>query len=44
VGEEFGYPYMLKARKDAYDGRGNYPVKREEDIEAALEALKGRSL
>ena len=43
-GEEHGFPYMLKARKDAYDGRGNYPVKTASDIKDALEALKGRSL
>jgi phosphoribosylaminoimidazole carboxylase len=44
IGSEFGYPFMLKARKDAYDGRGNYPVKSAADIKDALEALKGRSL
>eukprot|EP00946_MAST-07B_sp_MAST-7B-sp1_P001758 g1758.t1 len=27
VGEELGYPYMLKARKGAYDGKGNVVVK-----------------
>ncbi|TAQ89633.1 hypothetical protein B7494_g2042 [Chlorociboria aeruginascens] len=44
VGKELGYPFMLKARKDAYDGRGNYPVKSPSDIKDAIEALKGRSL
>jgi phosphoribosylaminoimidazole carboxylase len=44
VGMEYGYPFMLKARKDAYDGRGNFPVKSSGDIPAALEALKGRGL
>lgn len=44
VGEELGYPFMLKARKDAYDGRGNFPVKSPADIEEALEVLKDRSL
>ncbi|KAF4629453.1 hypothetical protein G7Y89_g8696 [Cudoniella acicularis] len=43
-GRELGYPFMLKARKDAYDGRGNYPVKSPADIEDALKALKGRDL
>lgn len=43
-GSEMGYPFMLKAKKDAYDGRGNYPVKSQGDIEIALEALKGRDL
>jgi phosphoribosylaminoimidazole carboxylase len=35
---------MLKARKDAYDGRGNFPVMSAADVEPAFEALKGRSL
>ena len=43
-GKEHGFPYMLKAKKDAYDGRGNYPVNSASDIKDALEALKGRSL
>lgn len=45
-GNEMGYPFMLKARKDAYDGRGNCPVKSEsdQDIREALDALKGRDL
>lgn len=30
-GKEFGYPYVLKARKYSYDGYGNYSVKNEED-------------
>ena len=25
-GEKYGYPYMLKARTDVYDGKGNYVV------------------
>ncbi|TVY42476.1 phosphoribosylaminoimidazole carboxylase [Lachnellula occidentalis] len=44
VGRELGYPFMLKSRKDAYDGRGNYPVKSPADISDALEALAGKSL
>ena len=44
VGNKFGYPFMLKARRDAYDGRGNFPVKSEAEIEEALDALKGRGL
>ncbi|KAE8449412.1 hypothetical protein EG329_008313 [Mollisiaceae sp. DMI_Dod_QoI] len=43
-GKEMGYPFMLKARKDAYDGRGNYPVKSTSDITDALKALKNRGL
>ncbi|RDW77976.1 phosphoribosylaminoimidazole carboxylase [Coleophoma crateriformis] len=44
VGKELGFPFMLKARKDAYDGRGNFPVMSAQDIPDALEALKGRGL
>jgi len=40
----FGYPFLLKARTDAYDGRGNALVKNKQDIEKGLEKLKNRSL
>lgn len=39
-----GLPIMLKARTQAYDGRGNYPVMSLSDIEPALEALGDRPL
>lgn len=32
---QFGYPFMLKARKDSYDGRGNFKVGTAADLEAA---------
>jgi 5-(carboxyamino)imidazole ribonucleotide synthase len=35
----WGYPLVLKARKDAYDGRGNARINTAEDIEVALEKL-----
>lgn len=44
VGRKLDYPYMLKSRTDAYDGRGNYPVMSVSDSGAALAALKGRPL
>lgn len=44
TGREYGYPFMLKARKDAYDGRGNYPIRQADDISDALDVLKGREL
>ncbi|KJR88077.1 phosphoribosylaminoimidazole carboxylase [Sporothrix schenckii 1099-18] len=31
----FGYPFMLKARKDSYDGRGNFKVGTAADLDAA---------
>lgn len=37
--EIFGYPFVLKARFDAYDGRGNFLVKSEKDIEEAFRKL-----
>jgi phosphoribosylaminoimidazole carboxylase len=36
-----GFPLMLKTRRDAYDDRGNYPLRSVSDIEPALKALKG---
>lgn len=39
-----GLPIMLKARTQAYDGRGNYPVMGLSDIEPALQALSDRPL
>jgi len=36
-GEIFGYPYLLKARFDAYDGRGNFVIKSADDIPIAFE-------
>ncbi|KAL8682547.1 MAG: hypothetical protein Q9224_000208 [Gallowayella concinna] len=44
IGEQLGYPYMLKSRTEAYDGRGNYPIKSPPDIPAALAALRDRPL
>ena len=44
VSRQIGFPFMLKARKGAYDGRGNYPVRSPEDFEPAMKALKGRDL
>ena len=38
-GEIFIYPFLLKARFDAYDGRGNAVIKSEGDIESAFEKL-----
>jgi phosphoribosylaminoimidazole carboxylase PurK protein len=38
-GKLFGYPFLLKARFDAYDGRGNALIKNESDIPSAFEKL-----
>lgn len=42
--DEIGLPFMLKARKGAYDGHGNYPVRSPEDFEPAMKALQEREL
>ncbi|MES2409257.1 MAG: 5-(carboxyamino)imidazole ribonucleotide synthase [Patescibacteria group bacterium] len=42
--ENFGYPFLLKARKDAYDGRGNALIRNEIDIKEGIEKLKSRTL
>lgn len=39
--QEWGYPIMLKARKDAYDGRGNFAIREEGQVEEAWTALGG---
>lgn len=44
VGDRLGYPYMLKSKTEAYDGRGNYPVKSIADIPDALATLHNRPL
>ncbi|KAH3900268.1 probable Phosphoribosylaminoimidazole carboxylase [Saccharomycodes ludwigii] len=44
VGEKLGFPYVLKSRTLAYDGRGNFVVEKKESIPDALEALANRPL
>lgn len=44
IGDKFGYPYMLKSRTLAYDGRGNFVVKDKTFVEKALKFLKDRPL
>ena len=42
--EVFKYPVFLKARFDAYDGRGNALIEKPDDIESALRKLADRDL
>ncbi len=42
--KKFGYPLLLKARRDAYDGRGNALIKNPKGIKKAMEKLSGRAL
>lgn len=44
IADQIGYPFMLKSRTEAYDGRGNYPVNSVSEIEPALAALDNRPL
>ncbi|KAF2803192.1 phosphoribosylaminoimidazole carboxylase [Mytilinidion resinicola] len=44
VGKRLGYPFMLKSKTEAYDGRGNYVVKSEGDVEEGIKALGARPL
>jgi phosphoribosylaminoimidazole carboxylase len=39
MGTKLGYPFMLKTRRNAYDGRGNFPVRSEADVSEAVNAL-----
>uniref|UniRef100_A0A6S8IX41 phosphoribosylaminoimidazole carboxylase n=1 Tax=Dunaliella tertiolecta TaxID=3047 RepID=A0A6S8IX41_DUNTE len=41
TGEKFGFPFMLKIKRLAYDGRGNAVVKNAADIDSAVESLGG---
>lgn len=36
--DELGYPAMLKARTGGYDGRGNFPIESEADVESTYAA------
>ena len=42
--KKFGLPILLKARHDAYDGKGNFLVKNLKGIEEGLKKLEGRDL
>ncbi len=42
--KKFGLPAMLKARRDAYDGRGNFKINSESDVQKAYDYFKGQPL
>lgn len=42
--QKFGLPMLLKARKQSYDGRGNYLLKNEEDIADGIQKLGSSEL
>jgi len=41
---KFGYPALLKARRDAYDGRGNFKINSPEDLQNGFDYFKGQNL
>ena len=41
---ELGLPVLLKARRDAYNGRGNFKITSENEIEKAYQHFDGKSL
>jgi len=42
--EYFGLPVLLKVRKDAYDGRGNYKITSSDEIEIAYASFDNKEL
>jgi len=42
--KNFGFPALLKARRDAYDGRGNFKIKSEDEIQKAFDYFQGQDL
>ncbi|MGI0047780.1 MAG: 5-(carboxyamino)imidazole ribonucleotide synthase [Nitrosotalea sp.] len=40
----FGYPVLLKARRDAYDGRGNFRIEDDGQVESAYNLFEGRQM
>lgn len=42
--KKFGIPVMLKARRDGYDGRGNFKINSERDVQNAYDYFEGQPL
>ena len=42
--KKFGLPVLLKARRDAYDGRGNFKINFEDDVQKAFDYFKGQNM
>ena len=42
--KELGLPVLLKARRDAYDGRGNFKITSSDEIEKAYQHFDGKNL
>ena len=44
AGLQYGYPYVLKKRKFAYDGNGNFVVHNENEVSSGYDKLGGSEL
>jgi len=42
--KELGLPVLLKSRRDAYDGRGNFKITSSDEVEKAYQHFDGKSL
>ena len=42
--KKFGFPVLLKARRDAYDGRGNFKINSKDEVQKAYDYFKGQPL
>ena len=42
--KNFGFPVILKSRRDAYDGRGNFKINSEDEIQKAFDYFKGQNI
>ena len=42
--KDYGFPVLLKARRDAYDGRGNYKINNSNEIKPAFEYFKNQPI
>jgi len=42
--KKFGYPSLLKIRRDAYDGRGNYKINSQDEIKKAFSYFREKNL
>ena len=43
AGEQFGWPLLLKTRRNGYDGRGNVLIREPNDMLSAWKTLEGKS-
>jgi 5-(carboxyamino)imidazole ribonucleotide synthase len=42
--QDFGLPLMIKARKDSYDGRGNFVLRKHDNIREMMEYFSGKPI